>query len=75
MERGFSNRMFIACQNGGGRTDKRSPVAFVKAIMTQKYITWLSVCNSKSTVNFESFRGTYEYSDVQAVKLAKVGRL
>jgi hypothetical protein len=40
-------------------------VAFLKAVITQKYVTWLNVCNSKSVTNFESFRVTDEYSYVQ----------
>jgi len=41
-------------------------VPFVKVITTQKWVTWLSVCNSKSMTNFESFQGNDEYLDVQA---------
>jgi len=45
---------------------REASVAFVKATITQKYVAWLSVCNSKSMLNFESVRGADEYSDVQA---------
>ena len=41
-------------------------VAFVKAITTGKYVVWLNVCNSKSMMNFESFRKIDEYPDVHA---------
>jgi hypothetical protein len=50
---------------------REASVAFVKAIITQKYVAWLSVCNSKSMMNFKSVRRTDKYSDVQAYSRLK----